>query len=147
MWITITEADVLTVLSGPELDAYRNAAKAVGQADPVAPTLAQVAALVRGYVGACARNRLGASGTIPEKLLAPALDLVALRLPQRVRINPNDARKTNAMAALKLLEQAAAGQFDIEEPIDVDSESGASGSTPTISARAAQFRASQQEGA
>lgn len=147
MWITPTEADLLTVLSGPELDAYRNAAKAAGQADPVAPTIAQVTALVRGYVGAFSRNRLGASGTIPEKLLAPALDLLALRLPQRVRINPNEARKTNAMAALKLLEQVASGHFDIEEPSTTDDESSATAPKPTISARAPQYRASQQEGA
>lgn len=147
MWISISESDVLTVLSGPELEAYRNAAKAVGQADPVAPTIAQVTALVRGYVGAWGRNRLGESGTIPEKLLAPALDLIALRLPQRVRVNPNEVRKLNAQAALRLLEQVANGHFDIEEPLSLSDESPSGGAQPTISARPPQFRASQQEGA
>lgn len=148
MWISISEADVLTVLSGPELDAYRNAAKASGQTDPVAPTIAQVTALVRGYVGAWGRNRLGESGTIPEKLLAPALDLIALRLPQRVRVNPNEVRKLNAQAALRLFEQVANGLFDIEEPLVPDAEKSSSSATPTISvSRVKRFGATQQEGA
>lgn len=147
MWISITEADVLTVLSGPELDAYRNAAKAVLQADPVAPVIAQVTALARGYVGACGRNRIGEPGTIPEKLLAPALDLIALRLPQRVRVNPSEVRRLNAQEALRLFERVANCQFDIEEPEVADEENSSSGGTPTISARAPQFRADQQEGA
>lgn len=146
MWISITEADVLTVLSGPELEAYRNAAKAAGQSDPVSPTIAQVTALVRGYVGAWGRNRLGESGTIPEKLLAPALDLLALRLPQRVRINPNEVRKLNAQEALRLFERVANGQFDIEEPDVVDAESSSGGPNPTIASRGKQFGRAQQEG-
>lgn len=147
MWITITEADVLTVLSGPELDSYRNAAKAGGQADPVAPVIAQVSALVRGYVGACGRNRLGAPGTIPEKLSAPALDLIALRLPQRVRYVANEARKVNAQEALRLLERVANCNFEIEEPLVDDTESPSHSNGPTISGATPHFRRNQEEGA
>jgi hypothetical protein len=146
MWISITEADVLTVLSGPELEAYRNAAKATGQTDPVAPVIAQVTALARGYVGACGRNRLGESGTIPEKLLAPALDLLALRLPQRVRLVANETRKSNAQEALRLFERVANCQFDIEEPLVADTEVSSVGPSPTIAARTKRFGSAQQEG-
>ena len=51
-WIIPAESDVLTALSETELATYRAAALASGQADPLAPTLAQVVDLVRGYVGA-----------------------------------------------------------------------------------------------
>src|ERR1700749_3839015 len=95
-WIIPIEADVLTVLSETELATYRAAALAAGQADPLAPTLAQVVDLVRGYVGAYRPNTLGEPGTIPQKLLATALDLVAVRLPQRVGVTPKDVRKTAA---------------------------------------------------
>lgn len=63
-WIFLTEADVLTVLSEPELTAYRSKATATGQADPLIPTVAQVTELVRGYVGAHASNRLGPDDTL-----------------------------------------------------------------------------------
>jgi len=48
-WITITESDLLTAISGDELASFREAALADAQADPVAPTIAQVTDLVRGY--------------------------------------------------------------------------------------------------
>src|ERR1700692_304874 len=98
-WIIPAEADVLTALSESELSTYRAAATASGQADPLAPTLAQVADLVRGYVGAYKANTLGLPGTIPQKLLAPALDLVAVRLPQRVGVSPKDVRQAAAIQA------------------------------------------------
>src|ERR1700679_3049211 len=104
-WILPTESDVLTVLSETELATYRAAATASGQADPLAPTLAQVVDLVRGYVGAYKPNTLGLPGTVPQKLLAPALDLVAVRLPQRVGVAPKDVRKNAADQAVRLLEQ------------------------------------------
>src|SRR6202012_4290312 len=128
------ESDVLTVLSEAELATYRAAALASGQSDPLAPTLAQVVDLVRGYVGAYKSNTLGAAGTIPQKLLAPALDLVAVRLPQRVGVSPKDVRQSAATAAIKLLEQVAAGVFNIEEP-DITSDETTEAPRPTIEAR------------
>src|SRR5271167_5246881 len=104
-WITPAESDVLTVLSESELSTYRAAATASGQADPLAPTLAQVVDVVRGYVGAYKPNTLGLPGTIPQKLLAPALDLVAVRLPQRVGVPPKDVRLMASGRAVRLLEQ------------------------------------------
>jgi hypothetical protein len=145
-WIIPTESDVLTVLSETELATYRAAATASGQADPLAPTLAQVVDLVRGYVGAYRPNTLGAAGTIPQKLLAPALDLVAVRLPQRVGVSPKDVRQSAANAAIKLLEQVANGAFNIEEPDDVSTET-TSAPRPTITARHRQFSRRQEEGA
>lgn len=145
MWISPTENDLLTSLSETELASYRSAALASGQADPVAPTLAQIVDLVRGYVGAYRPNVLGAAGTIPQKLLAPAVDLVAVRLPQRVGVTPKDVRKAAADAAIRLLEQVAAGDFNIEEP-DVASAETTSAPRPTISARVPRFRGCDEEG-
>lgn len=131
MWITPSETDLLTIFSSSELATYRAAALAAGQADPVAPTLAQVVDLVRGYVGAYKPNSLGTPGTIPQKLLAPTLDLVAVRLPQRVGVAPKDVRKLAADQAVKLFEQVAAGIFNIEEPDTYTTETTAA-PAPTI---------------
>ena len=144
-WIIPAESDVLTVLSETELATYRAAATASGQADPLAPTLAQVVDMVRGYVGAYRPNTLGLPGTIPQKLLAPALDLVAVRIPQRVGVSPKDVRLTSATQALRLLEQVAAGAFNIEEPEDATSETTAA-PRPTIEARRRHFGHREEEG-
>ncbi len=144
-WITPAESDVLTVLSETELATYRAAALASGQADPLAPTLAQVVDLVRGYVGAYKPNTLGLPGTIPQKLLAPALDLVAVRLPQRVGVTPKDVRKTAEQQAVRLLEQVAAGVFNIEEPDSPTLETTAA-PRPTIEAGHRHFTQRSKEG-
>jgi len=144
-WITPAESDVLTVLSEMELATYRAAALAGGQADPVAPTLAQVVDLVRGYVGAYKPNTLGLQGTIPQKLLAPALDLVAVRLPQRVGVSPKDVRQAAATQAVKLLEQVATGDFNIEEP-DSPTLEITEAPRPSIEARRPHFTRRDEEG-
>lgn len=136
---------MLTVLSETELATYRAAAMASGQADPVAPTLAQVVDMVRGYVGAYRPNTLGAAGTIPQKLLATALDLVAVRLPQRVGVPPKDVRQMAASRALRLLEQVAAGDFNIEEP-DVVTDETTEAPRPSIVARKKHFSHHSEEG-
>jgi hypothetical protein len=144
-WIIPAESDVLTVFSETELSTYRAAATATGQADPVAPTLAQVVDLVRGYVGAYKPNTLGLPGTIPQKLLAPALDLVAVRLPQRVGVSPKDVRQAAATQAVRLLEQVASGTFNIEEPDSSTLETTAA-PRPSIEARRKHFSHRDEEG-
>src|SRR5258707_10401796 len=144
-WITPAESDVMTVLSETELAAVRAAALASGQADPLAPTLAQVVDLVRGYVGAYRPNTLGLPGTIPQKLLAPALDLVAVRLPQRVGGSPKEGRQMAASRAVRLLEQGAAGTFNIEEPDSPTTET-TSAPTPSISANNRGFTRCTEDG-
>lgn len=125
-WITITEDDVLTVLSGAELEGYRAAALADGQVDPVDPTIAQVTDLVRGYVAGNPANTLGATG-IPQKLLPPALDIIAYRIPNRVGQDAGETRKALQDQAIRLLEQVAAGKFGIEEPETASTEDNAGG--------------------
>jgi hypothetical protein len=144
-WITPVESDVLTVLSATELATYRAAATASGQADPLAPTLAQVVDMVRGYVGAYKPNTLGLPGTIPQKLLATALDLVAVRIPQRVGVPPKDVRQMAANRAVRLLEQVAAGTFNIEEP-DSPTLETTEAPRPSITANTRNFTRCTEEG-
>lgn len=133
-WIEITEADLLTVLSGPELASCRSAALASGQADPVAPTIAQVVAMARGHVAACRMNALGAGNTLPEKLKAPALDVIAYRLPSRLNLKAGPSRQELHNHAMRLFELISQGRFDIEEPASLSSESNGENS-PRITER------------
>jgi len=101
--------------------------------------------LVRGYVGAYKPNTLGLPGTIPQKLLAPALDLVAVRLPQRVGVSPKDVRQAAAIQAVRLLEQVAAGTFNIEEP-DSPTLETTEAPRPSIVAHRRHFTERSEEG-
>lgn len=134
-WISITEDDLLTAISGDELTGYREAALAEGQPDPVQPTIDQAADLVRGYVGGWKQNTLGPAGTIPQKLLSAAVDIIVARIPSRVGKSPKEGRKDARDAAIKLLEQVSAGKFDIEEPV-TKSDEQPSAPSPSFSGRA-----------
>lgn len=122
-WIQITEADVLTVISGPKLAGIRNAALKDGQDDPVQPAIDQVTNQVRGYLGA--RYQLGETGTISDKVLGPALDILAVKIPQRVDQDASDGREDLKDDAIRYLERVAEGKISIEEPLIPDTEASA----------------------
>ena len=134
-WITITEADVLTVINSPKLEGIRSAALAAGQSDPVQPTIDQVTDQVRGYLGR--RYTLGSSGTISDKVLAAALDIIAVRIPQRVDQDASEGREDLKDDAIRYLEHVAAGKIDIEEPLipDTTETSGRDGGVSVVKNR------------
>lgn len=142
-WAALTEADVLTVMSGPELEGIRAAALRAGQADPVAPTIVDVTDLVRGYIAVS--SSLGADGTLPSKLQTTALDIIASRIPQRVNRNPSQGRRDKEKEAIRLLERVADGKFRVEEPTTKSEESTGS-VTPVISAPKRRFTRDSQDG-
>ena len=121
-WITLTETDLLSRLSDPEVAAFKDAAVRGSEGDATV-ILGQVTDLVRGYVGV--EYTLGASGTIPQKLKGPALDIAVIDIMKRAGgtiIDPGGERKAAKDDALHLLEQVAAGKFAIEEPTVEDTE-------------------------
>lgn len=138
MWIPLTEADALTVVNAKLLDASRTKALAAGQADPLIDTLQQVIDQVRGAVGACKANTLGAAGTIPQKLKGTALDLFAVRITNRLDIDPSESKLLLYKTAEATLRAVAACSFDIEEPVETTEEISAS-PTPRITPRCRQF--------
>ena len=105
-WLTLTEAHILTGVTGAELAPARAAALKAGQVDPVAEVIAQVTREVRGRVAACARNTLGEGDAIPDECLSAAIDIAVYRLCKRIpgavlltkeRVEAN----TNAIAYLR----------------------------------------------
>lgn len=124
MWITLTEEDILTRLAGAELAAYRTAAKAVGQDDPLPEVLSAVTDEVRGYVAGCSANRLGDAGTLPGRLKSAALDLARYRLTTRLPVRISDARQREYENAIRLLEQVARCHFAVEDPVSGDESPG-----------------------
>jgi hypothetical protein len=147
-WITINEDDVKTRLTGAELDAFTGAALAQGQADPLPDIIASVTDRVRGYAAACARNRLGAPGTVPARLRGPALAVIrfelANRLPKMGRLI-DDLRRAEYDNALRLFQQVAGGDFVIEDP-DAATDAGARGPLPVSRRRRLNFDRRHQDG-
>ena len=134
MWIQITEADLLTTMNAAELAGIREAALAEGQADPVQPTLDQVTNQVRGYLGT--RYQLGPSGTISDKVLSAALDIIAVRIPMRVGQDASEGRVDLKDDAIRYLEQVSHAKIDIEEPLIPSTEvSGLSGGVSIVKSR------------
>lgn len=112
-WTSITAADVMTRLSGKEAEAFRNAALAPGEADPMATTIAAVVNRIRGAIAANPRNTLGPDGQIPKCLLDAALDMLAVRVPARAFgtvLDPDGVRKDANRAAQQLLERIEDGK-------------------------------------
>ena len=136
-WRAITEADVLTQISGPELEAIRAAALGSGQVDPVQPTLDLVTREVRGYVAGCARNRLGAAGTVPDELIGHAVSLAVMRImPRAAGLVIGEQREKAAADARAALKDVAACRFAIEQPATESTEETGGGdvemaTTPT----------------
>lgn len=147
-WRAITESDVLQRISGDELSALRASALADGQEDPVAEHIAQVTDLVRGYISACASNSLGPDGTLPERLIRAACDILVVDISTRsagILIDLSETRKDARDAAVRLLEQVAACRYAIETPEEAGTETTMSPS-PSMYRKHRHFRRRDQEG-
>jgi hypothetical protein len=122
MWTVLTPDLILSKLSAPELAAMRRAATGAGQADPLGEVLAQVTREVRGFVAACADNRLGPEGAIPDELLGAAINRVRFELATRLPVESllTEARKEANRDALSILRDTAACRFRIVPPPEAD---------------------------
>lgn len=124
-WRAITEADLLTRISGAELQTFRQAVLAAGQADPVQPVFDQVTDQVRGYVAGCPANKLGPDGTIPVKLLGPTLALCVMEVMARCGgriVDPGEHRRQSARDAYATLKDVAACVFKLDVPQEFTDE-------------------------
>lgn len=143
-WAVITEADVLTQISGAELEALRAAALAVDQDDPVQPSIDQVTAEVRGYVAACRANTLDTTaGKIPTRLMAAACAMVVAQIIARVPGYELDEKKKAALdRAERLMKLVASCSFAIEDPTTGNESSP----SPRITKRTRTFDQANQDG-
>ena len=115
MWRTLTESDVLAVLSEPEASAYQSAAIGSGQ-DVLADVLGAVVNHCRGYIADNAANSLAEGLTLPERCLRPALHLIRKDLLTRLDMEVSEDRRKDAAEALRFFERVADGKVGIEQP-------------------------------
>ncbi len=144
MWISITSDDVKTRLAGAEFAAYTQIALAEGQLDPLPDITAQVVREVRGHV-AGAGNTIGDGLTIPDELLAAAVDMIVFRLTTRLGIKVKEDRARANDQAKTLMGQVGRGEFRISGPETAAvHQAGAAG--PRILPRPKHFALEDQDG-
>jgi hypothetical protein len=146
-WITLTEANILTKLSGPEIAAMKTAALQAAQANPLPEVITQVVREIRGYVRGCGSNTLGEGETIPDELLGAAISRIRFELATRLPVSSliTEDRRTANSNALALLRDVAACKFFVVTPATPTTEQ-ASTPSPSWSARSRTTTRSQQDG-
>ncbi|HPA20752.1 MAG TPA: hypothetical protein PLU30_23595 [Verrucomicrobiae bacterium] len=148
-WTEITEALVLTKLSGPELSSLKTAALADGQANPLTEIIADVVTEVRGYVAGNPKNTLGSGSTIPDELMIATLAIIRLELLTRLPglkglITPE--RVAAADAGREKCRDAARGLMAIEQPATASEQVIAGPSIELIESRARTATRAKMEG-
>ena len=117
-WQTLQPDQLKRRFASAELAALQRAKIDLDDASIVA-TLADVTGTVRGYVAANRVNRLDVEGTIPATLVSAALDIAMVDYSTSVAgvlIDPKGNRKAAKEAAVKLLQDVAAGRFAVDQP-------------------------------
>jgi hypothetical protein len=137
-WVTVTEDDIMTRLTGAELACIKTAALASGQADPLPVTIANVVNEIRGRLQRV--TDLEAGATIPDSLLMLASNIIRMRLITRFP----DAGFVTAERVLEY-EQAVAAVENIG-PLFGNGGSVLAGS-PLIGQKATTLSRDAQEGA
>lgn len=117
-WLAITYLDVEGSLSGPELQAYRRVAgNAAGENDDkLALTIKQVTDEFRGHIEDCAENKLGADGTLPERVHSHAVAIIRFHLLNRLGLTVSSGREKAYDVAVNFQHRVSACKVKIERP-------------------------------
>lgn len=107
-WLTPTSTDLLASMSNDELTALQEKGIEIDQA-PAAQIIARTVDVVRGYVRRSG-VALGAAGTIPPELLAPAMDMAAVDWFLRVNLEVKEGRRDRRRDAVQMLRDMADGK-------------------------------------
>ncbi len=147
-WIALTETNVRTKLSGPEISALKAAALSAGQSDPLVDVVSQVVREIRGYVAACDRNELGDGATIPDELEGAAISRIRFELATRLPVASlltEDRRSANTNA-ISLLKEVAACRFLIVRPATASVDQAAGGTSSQVISHGEHFHRHDLDG-
>ena len=133
-WITPTTTDVETRLLMPEINAIKSIASKGNVPYPLPDIILNVVREIRGYIGACAKNKLGPADTIPEQLMGTALALIRFRLLNYLptEVLETDPRRREYDTAIGLLKSVAKCDFAVEQPLTQGPEIMPTGSGATL---------------
>ncbi len=115
-WRKVTETDLTSALSAAEVGAFRQSA---GKGQPVSQQIAETVAFVRGCIRSGGRCHADAdAATLPESLIAPAMDWLRFRFLTRMNIAVNEPRTKLYEDARRLFEEIARGEYVPESAAD-----------------------------
>ena len=121
-WRVITEADVLTQLSGDELEKLQTLSLADDQVDPLPGIMTQVSDEVRGYVRGNSANKMDTSPKLPPEVIGAAITISRWRLCGRLAIGGSaqllmtPQREKDYSDAIEFLKLVAKGEIAVEQP-------------------------------
>lgn len=117
-WRAITEADVETVLLGPELESLRSAAGSAdgSEDDKLSAIIATVTDECRAHIEDCSTNRLGPAGTLPERVIHHALAIIRTRILSRIGMEQSEIRATEHKEAVAFFHRVSECKVKIEMP-------------------------------
>ena len=108
-WRKVTETDLTSALSAAEVGAFKQSA---GSGRPVAQQIAETVAFVRGCIRSGGRCKADSDETtLPESLVAPAMDWLRFRFLTRMNLAVNEARTKLYEDARRLFDAIARGEY------------------------------------
>lgn len=115
-WRAPTETDLEKSISASEIKGYRAAAVNADPklADPIASQLANGVALVRQYLRG-GSVRMGPEGTIPDGLIGPCMDYVAVDIVKRLPIGVTEDRRKARDEAMRIFRDVQANPTMVEQ--------------------------------
>ena len=147
MWREITEDDVLTTLTAPEMAAFRTAAIGEDQEDPLPAVTKTAVGEARGYIAGCRTNVLEAGDTVPESMIHQVVTIIRYRLISRLPIRVREAREQEYKDARTYLRDVSICRVGIEQPAaGEESDASFPASTPTVQSRSRRFSRNHQDG-
>lgn len=117
-WRKVTETDLTSALSAAEVGAFKQSA---GRGQPVSQQIAETVAFVRGCIRSGGRCKADPDETtLPESLVAPAMDWLRFRFLTRMNIAVNEPRTKLYEDARRLFEEIARGEYVPESAVEDD---------------------------
>lgn len=122
-WVTITEADLATVLDGDELRTYRQRATSPKGVDPVASLIENAVQEARDRIRANQDNKVLAAGsTVPPGMVARVLIIIRQRVLTICKVKVGEDRLKEYESAEAYFRDVAAGRVVVPTPDDAAPE-------------------------
>ena len=133
-WVTITEEEVRSAMSAPELSALEVAAAQVGQ-EVLYEITKQVVQECRAHIADCAANQLAEGDTVPQRVVHHVIAIVRMRMLTRVDMEASEDRRAEYRQALRFFERVSECKVAIEAPEGATEESGGTPGMQTLFSR------------
>lgn len=121
-WRILTEADLMTVIDGEELEAYRERATSAAGNDPIDELIANAVQECRDRIRANRDNRLAPGDTLPAGMVARCLVIIRHRVLTILKVSIGEDRRKEYEDVQSYLRDVAKGLVAVPQPDEVTEE-------------------------